>query len=59
VQARQLKRDLIFGTWNVRGLYRAGSLTVTARELERYKLDLVGIEKDTWDKGGTVRARGF
>ena len=30
-----------FGTWNVRSLYRAGSLTAAARELAWYKLDLV------------------
>jgi hypothetical protein len=28
------------GTWNVRSLYRAGSLTAAARELARYKTDL-------------------
>jgi len=28
--------------WNVRSPYRAGSLTVAARELARCKLDLVG-----------------
>jgi hypothetical protein len=32
-----------FVTWNVRSLYRAGSLMETARELARYKLDLVGV----------------
>jgi hypothetical protein len=31
-----------FGTWNVRSLYRAGSLMAAARELARCKLDLVG-----------------
>jgi hypothetical protein len=35
------KRDFLLGTWNVRSLYRAGSLTAAARELARYKLDLV------------------
>jgi hypothetical protein len=25
-----------FGTWNVKGLYRVGSLTAAARELERF-----------------------
>jgi hypothetical protein len=30
-----------FGTWNVNSLYRTGSLTTAARELARYKLDLV------------------
>jgi hypothetical protein len=34
-----------FGTWNVRSLYRSGSLTAAARELVRYKLDLVGIRR--------------
>ena len=37
------KRDMRFCTWNVRSLYRSGSLTTAARELARYKLDLVGI----------------
>ena len=27
-----------------------------ARELARYKLDLVGVQEVRWDKGGTVRA---
>jgi hypothetical protein len=34
-----------FGTWNVRSLYRSGPLTAAARELTRYKLDLVGEQK--------------
>ena len=42
------------GTWNVRSLYRAGTLTAAARELARYKLDLVGVQEVRWDKGGTV-----
>ena len=45
-----------FGTWNVRSLYRAGSLTAAARELARYKLDLVGVQEVRWDKWGTLRA---
>jgi hypothetical protein len=39
-----------FGTWNVRSLYRAGSLMAAARELARYKLDLVSVQV-RWDKG--------
>jgi exonuclease III len=46
-----------FGTWNVRSLYRSGSLTAAARELARYKLDLVGVQEVRWNKGDTVRAR--
>jgi hypothetical protein len=29
-----------FGTWNVRRLYRAGSLKTVGRELGKYKLEL-------------------
>jgi len=45
-----------FVTWNVRRLYRAGSLTAAARELASYKLDFVGVLEVRWDKGGRVRA---
>ena len=56
VRPTQRKRDMRFGTWNVRSLYRAGSLTGAARVLARYKLDVAGVQEVRWDKGGTVRA---
>jgi hypothetical protein len=45
-----------FGTWNVRSLYRAGSLKTVSRELTRCKLDLVGVQKVRWEGGGTEPA---
>jgi exonuclease III len=45
-----------FGTWNVTGLYRAGSLKTVSRELARYKLDLVGVQEVRRDGGGTEPA---
>jgi hypothetical protein len=48
-----------FGTWNVRSLYRAGSVMAAARELARYKLDLVGVQGVRWDKVGTVGAGDY
>ena len=33
-----------FGTWSVRGLYWAGSLTAAARDFARYKTDLQEVE---------------
>jgi hypothetical protein len=45
-----------FGTSNMRSMYRAGSLTTVARELAKYKLDLVSVQEVRWDKEGTVRA---
>jgi len=50
---------MIIGTWNVRSLYRAGSLKAAARELVRYKFDIVGVQEVRWDKGGTVRAGDY
>jgi hypothetical protein len=48
--------DMRFGTWNVRSLYRAGSLLTESRELARYKLDLVGVQGLRWEGGGTEPA---
>jgi exonuclease III len=53
------KRDMRFGTWNVRSLYRAGSLKTVARDLGKYKLDLVGVQEVTWKKEGTERAKDY
>ena len=36
---------VLFICWNVRSLYRAGSPKAAARELARYKLDLVGVQE--------------
>jgi len=46
------EKGLFFlGTWSVRSLYRTGSLMAAARELARYKLDLMGVQEVRWDKG--------
>jgi hypothetical protein len=36
--------DMGFGTWNVRSMYRAGSLRAVAEEISKYNLDLVGVQ---------------
>ena len=57
---RKGKRDTLLGTWNIRNLYRGGSLMAVAKELARYKLDLVGVQEVRWDKEGTRGTRaGF
>jgi len=48
--------EIWYCTWC---LYRSGSLTTVAKELARYKLDLVGVQKVRWDKRGTVRAGDY
>ena len=59
VRPVQWKRDMRFGTRNVWSLYRSGSLTTLARELARYKLDLMAVQQVRWDTGGTVRAADY
>jgi hypothetical protein len=48
--------DMRFGTWNVRSLNRAGSLTTLSRELARYTLALVGVQEIRWEGSGTEPA---
>jgi exonuclease III len=48
--------DMRFGTWNVRSVYRVGSLRVVAGEISKYKLDLVGVQEVRWHGGGTEPA---
>jgi hypothetical protein len=59
--SRSLKRnkDILLGTWNVRSLYRAGTLMAAAREMARYKLELLGLQEVRWEKEGTLRAGDY
>jgi len=43
--SRSIQREMKIGTWNVRSLYRSGSLKAAARELARYKLELMGVQE--------------
>jgi hypothetical protein len=44
------------GTWNVRSLYRAGSLVTVSKEPSKYKLDLVGVQEVRREGSGTEHA---
>jgi exonuclease III len=48
--------DMRFGTWNIRSMYRAGSLRTVAEEISKYKLDLVGVQEVKWEGGVTKPA---
>jgi hypothetical protein len=41
------------------GSLRSGTLKAVARELAKYKLDLVAIQEVGWDKGGTEPAGNY
>jgi len=51
VRPQQSESDMRFDKWNVRSQSRSGSLTKVARELARYKLELVGMHAVRWSKG--------
>jgi hypothetical protein len=48
-----------FGAWNVRSLYRAGSLMTLVKEMSKYKLNLVGVQVVRWDWGGAKPAAEY
>ena len=45
VRLQQMNQDMRFGTWNVTSLYRIGAVTLVARELAKYRLDLVRVHE--------------
>ena len=45
--SRNKKREIVLCTWNIRSLYRAGSLTAVARELARYRP--LGRPRHRWE----------
>jgi hypothetical protein len=51
--------DMRFGTWNVRSLYKAGSLRAVAKEMSKYKLVLAGVREVRWDGGDTEPAAEY
>jgi hypothetical protein len=48
--------DMGYGMWNKRSLHKEGLLTVVSKELSKYKLDLVGVQEVSWDRGATEPA---
>ena len=53
-----MERDLSFGTLERKEPVQ-GSVTTVARGLARCKLELVGVQEVSWDKGGSVRAGDY
>jgi exonuclease III len=48
-----------FGTWNVTGLCRVGANNSVVGELEKCKLDLVGIQEVRWKGKGYQTADNY
>ena len=52
VRPQQTNNDMRIGKWNVTSLYRTGAMTLVARELAKYRLDLVGVQNVSLDGYG-------
>ena len=52
VRPQQTNKDMRIGTWNVTSMYRTGAVTLVARELAEYRLDLVGVQEVRLDGNG-------
>jgi exonuclease III len=48
-----------FGIWNVRSLCRVGAIKSVGGELEKYKLDLVGVQEVRWEGEGYQTADNY
>jgi exonuclease III len=48
--------DMTFGMWNVRSLYRAGSMKTVVGELEKHDFDRVAVQEVRWDHGSSEQA---
>jgi hypothetical protein len=53
---RRRNMDMRFGTWNIRRLYRAGSIMTVSKGLSRYRPDLVGMREVRWEGSGIAPA---
>ena len=47
-----------FGTWNVRTLCQSGNLTQVLREMDNYKLGILGISEMRWTASGRMTSDG-
>jgi hypothetical protein len=52
-------KNLKFGTWNVRILYRICAIKSMMGKLEKYKLDLVGVQGVRWEGEGYQRPDNY
>jgi hypothetical protein len=55
-RTKRRNMDTRIRTWNIRSLYRVGTLMTVSRELSRYRLHLVGVQEVRWEGSGTVPA---
>jgi exonuclease III len=58
-RSKQWKKDMRFGTWNIRSLCRLGAIKAVVGGLGKYKLDLVGVQEVRWEGEGYQTADNY
>jgi hypothetical protein len=58
-QPKQLKKDMRFGICNITSLCRVGAVKSVVGELEKCKLDLVGVQEVRWEGEGYQTADNY
>jgi exonuclease III len=58
-RTKQWKKDMRFGTWKVSSLCMVGTISSVVVELEKYKLDLVGVQEVRWEGEGYQTADNY
>jgi hypothetical protein len=48
------KNSLLFGTWNVRILFKPGAAQNIVKKIKKYKLKIVALQEIRWDDTGTI-----
>jgi exonuclease III len=50
---------LRIGTWNIRTLYKPGSLQYVLKEISRYNVDIMGLQEIKWPGSGNLKSRNM
>jgi hypothetical protein len=48
------KKTIRLGTWNVRTMLASGKMSETAREMRRYKIEILAIQETRWPGKGKI-----
>jgi hypothetical protein len=48
------ENDLLFGTWNVRTLFKSGALISLLSQLKKYKLGITALQETRWQGKGII-----
>ena len=54
IPSKRARKDIVFGTWNVRTLRADGRLEELEYELERYQWELIGLSEMRWKDFGEI-----